>query len=105
MRGRSYNRFPQIIAELEPKVEAAVEVGRHMVADEARARVHVDSGSLRDAIHVDDKLVVAGDNDAFHGHFEEFGTTRNPAHPFLVPALEAKTEDIVGLVVASLRGL
>jgi HK97 gp10 family phage protein len=102
---RSYNRFPQIIAELNPKVEAALDVGRHAIALDAQSRVHVDSGDLRNAIHVDDKYVVAGDSNVFYGAFEEFGTSHSPAHPFLVPAAEAKREEVAALVTAALRSL
>jgi HK97 gp10 family phage protein len=102
---KSYNRFPQIILELDPRVETALDLGRHAIALDAQSRVHVDSGDLRDSIHVDGDHVVAGNQTAFYGALEEFGTTHSPAHPFLVPAAEAKREEIVGLVTAALRGL
>jgi HK97 gp10 family phage protein len=103
--GKSYNRFPQIIATLDPRLEAALHVGRQAIASEARARVHVASGELRDSIHVDGDYIVAGDSDTFYGHFEEFGTVHSPAHPFMVPAAEARREEVVGLAAAALRKL
>jgi HK97 gp10 family phage protein len=103
--GKSYNRFPQIIATLDPRLEEALDLGRQAIASDARSRVHVDSGDLRDSIHVDDEYIVAGDGDVFYGHYEEFGTVHSPAHPFMVPAAEANRDTVVALAAAALRGL
>jgi HK97 gp10 family phage protein len=106
---RSYNRFPQIIATLDPRVDVAVRLGAQAVEADARSRVPVDSGSLRDAIHTEKgeggHLVVAGDSNVFYGHLVELGTSRVPPRPFLIPALEARRDEIVGLVAAALRKL
>ena len=95
------NRFPQIIAALNPTVEEAISHGVDLVVEDAKERVPVATGSLRDAIHKleEDEGVyaVAGDDDAFYGHIVEHGSTRVPPHPFLVPALEAKQETITML--------
>ena len=99
---KSYNRFPQIIATLDPRLEQALDVGRHMIASDAKARAHVDSGEMRDQIHVDGDYVVAG---AWYSFFEEFGTVHNPAHPFMVPAAEANRDTVAGLAAAALRRL
>jgi HK97 gp10 family phage protein len=99
---RSYNRIPQIIATLEPKLDAALGVGREMIANDARARAHVDSGEMRDSIMVDGDYIVAG---AFYSAFEEFGTSDSPPHPFMVPAAEANRDNVVSLAVAALRTL
>jgi HK97 gp10 family phage protein len=99
---RSYNRFPQIIATLNARLEPALDAGRQAIAADARARAHVDSGEMRDSIHVDGEYVVAG---AWHSMFEEFGTVHSPAHPFMVPAAEARREEVVGLAAAALRKL
>jgi HK97 gp10 family phage protein len=106
---KSYNRIPQIVATLNPKLSAALRVGAEGIARDAQARVHVDSGALRDSIHVEDAdngfYVIAGNDDVFYGIFEEFGTTHSPAHPFLIPATEAGRDNVVGLVAAALRSL
>ena len=47
---------------------------------------------MRSMLRLDEEgwRVVAGDRDHFYGHMVEFGSTRAPAHPFLVPSVEAK---------------
>jgi HK97 gp10 family phage protein len=107
---RSYNRFPQIIAELEAKADLATRAVAERIEQEAKQRVHVNSGDLRDEIHVDREeskkyYVVAGDTDVFYGHMEEFGTRHSSAHPFLVPALEANRDTALATFKAALRGL
>jgi HK97 gp10 family phage protein len=106
---KSYNRIPQIVATLEPKLRTALRLGAEGIARDAQGRVHVDSGDLRNSIHVEEGdggfYVVGGDDDVFYGIFEEFGTTHSPAHPFLVPALEAGRDNVVGLVAGALRSL
>jgi HK97 gp10 family phage protein len=107
------SRFPQIAASLQPRVTAALREAADEVADEARGRVVVASGDLRDSIHVDqdgdDVYVVAGNDDVYYGHLVEFGSTPGgtpmPARPFLIPALEAKRDDIVRSVKTVLRTL
>ena len=53
----------------------------------------MDSGALREAIHVeeveDGALVVAGDTEAWYGRIVEFEFVRTPAQPFLIPAMES----------------
>ena len=106
---KSYNRFPQIIAKLDPTVEAALGAGAELIEDEAKSRVTVASGDLKNAIHTenagDGVHVVAGDSDVFYGHFVEFGTANTPARPFLIPAAEAKREEVAATVAAALRKL
>jgi HK97 gp10 family phage protein len=103
------SRLPQIAATLDPRVTAAMRAGAEAIEQEAKARVTVASGDLRDAIHTevdgDDVYVMAGDDDVFYGHFVEFGTTRTPARPFLVPALEARRESVLASVRATLGRL
>ncbi len=104
-----HTRFPQIVRELRPRVEKAVEEGAELIAREAKSRVPVESGDLRDAIHVDDdpqgSVVVAGTDEVFYGHMVEFGTSHSAASPFLVPAGEAKRSEIDNLIKAALRRL
>jgi HK97 gp10 family phage protein len=103
------SRLPEIAVTLEPRVIAAVRAGAEAVEAEAKTRVPVASGALRDAIHTDldgdDVYVVAGTDDVFYGHLVEHGTSRVPARPFLVPALEARRDSILNGVRAALQGL
>lgn len=108
-RNVSYNRFPSVIAELDPKVQGAIRAGAEAIAVTAQGRVPVASGDLRNAIHVEDEddgyLVVAGSDDVFYGHLVEFGTTHSPAHPFLVPSAESNRDTVVAGVTVALRSL
>jgi HK97 gp10 family phage protein len=91
------NRIPEFAAALDALVAAAVAETAEKVATDAKARVAVRNGDLKEAIHTEATdegvLVVAGgrtsnDRDVFYGHMVEHGTTHSGAEPFLVPALE-----------------
>ena len=104
------SRLPEIATGLQAKVDAALAVGANRVAAEARDRVPVNSGALRDAIRVEhdgpgEYTVLAGDNDAFYGHLVEFGTSLTPARPFLIPAVESRRGDVLDDVKRALKGL
>lgn len=99
------SRFPQLTVEMNARVEAAMVEGRKAVVEAAQARVPVNTGRLRDAIHAEDDKVVAGNREAFYGHLVEYGTSGIPARPFLTPALEETKPRIVTLVSAALRRL
>lgn len=97
------SRIPLIIAELDDRLIEGVTEVAEAIADGARERVPVDTGTLRDAIHVEvdqsSVRVVAGNDDAFYGHIVEGGGVNTPARPFLIPAFEAerpRLEDVVG---------
>jgi HK97 gp10 family phage protein len=103
-------RLSQIAAELAVRMDAVARAGAERVENGAKVRVHVRSGALRHAIHVERQgrgkyAVLAGDGDAFYGHMEEFGTAHSPPHPFLVPAIEDARDDVIGFAVQSLKGL
>lgn len=103
------NRLPKIIAEMPVVVDAALRGAADRVAESARGRVPVESGDLRDAIHVEKDLrgwsVVAGDEKVFYGHLVEHGTVKQGAQPFLVPALEEERDVVTGGIVTALRKL
>lgn len=101
------SRLPAISASLRPRVSAAVKEVAEAVADEARARVHVDTGNLRESISVD-RVEAAGyaiSTPDPAGLMEEFGTVNQPAHPWLIPSLESNTENAERLVAAALKRL
>ncbi len=104
------SRIPEIALSLNPRVHAAIGAGAEAIAAEAKARVPVETGTLRDAIHVEPEgdgfSVVAGDNDAFYGHIVEHGSSTGlPPHPFLIPAAESQKDAIAAAVSAVLRTL
>lgn len=89
------SRIPLIMENLDDTLLETVTELAERIADGARERVPVDTGALRDAIHVradeEGVAVVAGDNVAYYGHIIENGSVKAPAHPFLIPAYEAET--------------
>lgn len=104
------SRIPKITAEMAPILDEALQSAAETVAENARQRVPVDTGDLRDAIHVErtgfgEFAVIAGNDNAFYGHIVEHGGTRTPAHPFLVPALEETAPAAVAKLAAALRAL
>lgn len=111
------SRFPEVIAELRPKVGASIKASAELVEERAKAKVPVgpDPVHLFDAIHVERESVgeysvvaggpVPGDEDVYYGHMVEFGTSHSAPEPFLVPALEESRPEIEALVTGALRGL
>lgn len=104
-----HSRIPEIIANLQGRLDAGMEVGAKIIEGRARDRVPVRHGWLREAIHTDrgegGYRVIAGDDRAFYGHLVEFGTTHSPPEPFLIPAFEESRDEAIGAVAASLRQL
>lgn len=108
------SRFPQIIAGLDPRVDAAVRTGAELVKQRAQERVAdappIGQG-LVSAIHVEDSdqssgyYVVAGDKEHFYGHMLEFGTVKMAPQPFLIPAAEASRAEVAGIVSTALKGM
>ena len=79
--------------------------GATLIKKEAKIRAPVKSGTLRDEIVVRKEkggvvaLRVGPTRDAFWGMFQEFGTIKQPARPWLRPAFDAtkgKALDAVG---------
>lgn len=109
MAAQLQSRLPSISAELRPRVLAALKAGGEIVERNAKGRVKVDTGALRDAIHTepthDGVAVIAGDNKVFYGHLVEHGSSRTPPHPFLVPALEESRDEIMRTLTAALGDL
>ena len=89
------SRLPQLRAELMRKVEKAMNDAADDIAIEARRRVPVDTGALKDSIAVESyrgarsgsaKRVVAGEDYAV---YVEYGTRFQAGQPFLTPAFDA----------------
>lgn len=109
------SRLPAVAAELRPRVSKAVRVAAEVIAEDAERRVHVGPPP----VHIIDSIrvrryeaagylveVTATDPKGFPYPFVvEFGGADQPAHPFLIPALEANKDNAVYLVTGALRGL
>ncbi len=101
-------------------VRSVLHEGAEVIADEARALAPVDTGFLKAHIVVADQppsvlssQISAGEisvyigptSEAFYGFYDEFGTSKQAAHPFMRPAVDTKGEQALGVVAAGLRGL
>jgi HK97 gp10 family phage protein len=105
-----HSRFNVIAAHLDEAVDLAMRQLAEEVVTGAKSRVPVDTGKLRDAIHIDHRddgeyAIVAGDTDAWYGHIVEHGGTKTPPHPFLIPAAEAARQHIDDRVRYALRNI
>ena len=105
------SRLPKVAAELALRADLSAKASAELVAAKAKDRVPVETGRLRDAIHVaegdtpGEQYVVAGDSTAFYGHIVEHGSVNAPPHPFLIPAAEESRTEIQGIVRETGRGL
>jgi HK97 gp10 family phage protein len=105
------SRFPEIEAELGPEVDDAIRDAAHQIAANARLRVPVLTGALRESIHAerrspDEYAVTAGSRRVFYARFVEFGSARGVApHPFLTPAAEMQRAPLELAVTKALRNL
>jgi HK97 gp10 family phage protein len=109
------SKLPDIADHLRSEVSRAVKEAAQAVADEAKARVPVDEGDLRDAIHIERReagayAVVAGNEDVYWGHYVEHGTQASEGRnfstgprPFLVPALELERTRIAERIERALE--
>lgn len=69
------------------------------VQELAKSMAPVDTGELRDSIDIkygktDTGITADIGTDVFYGGFQEFGTSRNPPHPYLRPALVAVMSEV-----------
>lgn len=79
--------------ELEPKASRIVRQYGNAIATDAVKRAPVDTGNLINTILANSKLisnlVFRVQDGTEYGLFQELGTSKMAARPFLVPALEA----------------
>ena len=91
-----YNRIPWLMAAVESNARAAVKKNADKIRDEAKRRVPVATGQLRQSITSavvgtgKESVVVVG---AEYGAYVEFGTYKMPARPFLYPAVQMYADD------------
>lgn len=76
---------------LERRTNMVLGATARAIETQAKQRVPVDSGALRDSIRAEQQSpghwqVGAGDNEAWYAGLVEYGTRRTPARPYLTPA-------------------
>jgi len=97
-------------------VDAAVEAGAELINDTAEELVRVKTGNLKSTIHVEEtgqvmeRIVKAGGSQAPYAPFIEFGHmtkggTQVGPFPFMRPALDARSAEIVNLIAKAVLSL
>lgn len=106
--GRLQRRFDAIPRAVKEAVEPALRKQAEVMAGIMRRFAPVDTGDLKDSIHVtpggkatpaysqpggsmvvpgNAAAVTVGDHEVRYAHLVEYGTTKAPAHPFFWPAV------------------
>ena len=110
---RRYKGFKELLDELGEDItnqaKEALEKGAQMVVDDAKSRVPVKTGRLRDSIHYKVKsggaridVVADAKNKGFsYGRIIEFSPRIN--RPFLYPAADANRELIKQMIIEAVR--
>ena len=108
-----FNHWEEVAQEIDQKANKLVRAAAFKIERRAKGSAPVDTGFLRNSIYVrtedssDQKgsggelfpeLPAAAHNEAWiavgatYGIYLEYGTSRQPAQPYLVPAVEAERQ-------------
>ena len=80
-----------IMRGLDPRAEKILEDAARNIEKHAKEKAPVDTGTLKGSIHVEkdhpplERTIADGTT---YGVFQEFGTSRMGAQPFMTPAVE-----------------
>lgn len=102
------NRLPQITTALHQVAVTEVKKHAYMVEAQAKAKVAVDTGTLRRSIHSvfeNGGLRALVGPSVLYGKFVEFGTRRMGARPYMRPAAESVLPKFVASMRAAVRAL
>ncbi len=104
--------------KLEKKViRSAVRKGAIIVRDKARGYAPKKTGTLKKSIKIRNNKSARGitsfkigptndkkkGTDVFYGRFQEFGTSKMPAHPFMRPAYDESEKEVLDKVIDEIR--
>lgn len=82
----------RITAELRPKASAHIEKYGLAITANAAMLAPVDTGALRSSLtsesHMESELLFVLQDGVTYGIFQELGTSKMAAQPFVIPALE-----------------
>jgi len=86
----------RIAAEAKPKARAIVSKYGNMVAHTSMVNAPVDTGALMNSIgaqsRMTDDMTYTVSDGVEYGVYQEFGTSKMAAQPFMTPAIEAWTQ-------------
>jgi len=96
------NRFPEIVGQMREKASAAVRATAFSVEGIAKTKVAVDTGNLKNSIQAqvsDDPLSAEVATNVEYAVYQEYGTYKMAAHPYMTPAAEAAFPPFVQAMV------
>jgi HK97 gp10 family phage protein len=86
----------RITAEMKPKAMMLVNKYGMAITGEAASNAPLDTGALRNSIlsesAMSDELTFTVSDGVEYGVYQEFGTSKMAAQPFMIPAIEAWKE-------------
>lgn len=86
-----FNDLPAIAAALQPNANKAARQTAESIAEMAQSLAPVRTGRLRDSITVDqDSEGATVSTDVNYAVFQEYGTSHDPARPYITPAAEGE---------------
>lgn len=90
-------RLSELRAELKPKANELLAASALRIQAGAQLRAPVDTGALRSSIEAEQvgDLRWEVHDGVEYGIFQELGTSRLAAQPFMVPAVEAETPEFL----------
>lgn len=91
------NRLPAIAAMLRPRAEAVISKAAHDIEAAAKSQAPVDTGALRNSIqaHPEAALAWVVAVGVEYGIYQEFGTRKMAAQPYLIPAFQRVAPSLI----------
>ncbi len=93
-----FNRFPEIAEALPVETGEIVKETAYEIEGEAKVRAPVDTGALRASIETSHPARTRSEvaTGVEYGVYQEYGTVKMPAQPFMTPAAEAARPRFMG---------
>lgn len=101
------DKIPLLVARVEATCRAAVMKVAHAIVRSAQEYVPYDTGDLHDSIEANS---VAAGKEAevtvgmYYGGYVEYGTRFTPAQPFLGPAVDDHSEELLPEIMVAFEG-
>ena len=97
----AFNSYAESTTE---RLSQGIAEGCMIVEGEAIAEAPEDTGALRESIHSQmNGLTGTVGTNIEYAIYQEFGTYKMRAHPFLVPALKSKKEEVINTIKENLK--
>lgn len=91
---KNTDNFANKLKEILPY---ALKAGALIIQNEAKQRAPYKTGTLRRSIHTEmrSKAQAVVGTDVEYAVYQEFGTSKMKAHPYLRPALDEKQQEVL----------